>query len=339
MASEAGARVEQSVFRSIADAARPIDARIVDQAVEWLVKIQSGRSSAEDSDACARWRQSHPDHERAWLRVCGLGRDLREGTGAVDPHVARMALRGADRQRRRWALKTIAGLGVGAWTAWAMRHDLALLNADYRTAAGERRDIVLPDGTRVLLNTRSAIDVRFDATARTLRLVGGEIMVTTAKDSAGRPFVVLGRDGRIVPVGTRFLVREFDAGDRRSEVTVLEGAVDQSAGERSQVTRVPAGSRVRFSGTGVGSLSTPPDGAAAWADGMLVVERMRLDDFIGELARYRTGVLRCDPEVAGVLVSGAFPLADTDAVLAMLGETLPVRLRSLSRYWVTVAAG
>ncbi|MFH0133759.1 FecR domain-containing protein [Variovorax sp. VaC1] len=343
MASESGAsRFERLVFRPSADAPRPIDPAIVDQAVAWLVKIQSGGASASESDACDRWRQSHPDHERAWLRLCGLGRDLREGTSAVAPQIARSTLRGVDRQQRRWALKAVAGLGVsawGAWGAWAMRHDIAALNADHRTAAGERRRVVLADGTQVMLNTRTAIDVRFDAATRTLRLLGGEIMVATAKDAARRPFVVLGRDGRIVPIGTRFVVREFDGeGGERSEVTVLEGAVDVSAGERSLVTRVLAGNRVRYSAASVGAVGHLDESAAAWADGSLVVERMRLDDFVAELGRYRTGVLRCDPAVAGVLVSGSFPLADTDAVLAMLEETLPVRRQSLSRYWVTVAA-
>uniref|UniRef100_UPI0018DCB7AB FecR domain-containing protein n=1 Tax=Variovorax sp. E3 TaxID=1914993 RepID=UPI0018DCB7AB len=227
------------------------------------------------------------------------------------------------------------------WGAWALRHDIAALGADHRTGVGERRDVVLSDGTRLMLNTRSAVDVRFDASARTLRLLGGEIMVTTGKDPARRPFIVLGRDGRMVPVGTRFVVRAFDddtGGARASELTVLEGEVDLSAGEQSQVTRVPAGSRVRFGRASIGELHRADERAAAWTDGTLVVERMRLADFLGELGRYRGGVLRCDPEVGGLLVSGAFPLADTDAVLAMLEETLPVRLRSMSRYWVTVAA-
>ena len=72
--------------------------------------------------------------------------------------------------------------------------------------------------------------------------------------------------------------------------------------------------------------------------GVLVVERMRLDDFLVELGRYRPGVLRCDPAVGAILVSGAFPVARTDAVLDMLEETLPVRRRSLGPYWTTIAA-
>lgn len=71
---------------------------------------------------------------------------------------------------------------------------------------------------------------------------------------------------------------------------------------------------------------------------MLVVERMRLADFINELDRYRKGVTRCDPEVADLLVSGSFPLHNTDAVLDLLTETLPLEIHHMTRYWTTIAA-
>jgi len=63
---------------------------------------------------------------------------------------------------------------------------------------------------------------------------------------------------------------------------------------------------------------------------------MRLGDVITELARHRVGVLRCAPEVAELRLSGAISLADTDAGLAMLEKTLPVRLQYRTRYWVVV---
>ncbi|MGA9704425.1 MAG: iron dicitrate transport regulator FecR, partial [Pseudomonas sp.] len=51
---------------------------------------------------------------------------------------------------------------------------------------------------------------------------------------------------------------------------------------------------------------------------------------------YRRGVLRCHDSVAGLRVSGAFPLGDTDASLRLLQDTLPVKISSLSGYWVTI---
>jgi len=69
---------------------------------------------------------------------------------------------------------------------------------------------------------------------------------------------------------------------------------------------------------------------------MLLAQRMRLADLLDELGRYRRGVLRCHASVAALTVSGAFPLRDTDASLRLLQETLPVKISSLTGYWVTV---
>ena len=83
--------------------------------------------------------------------------------------------------------------------------------------------------------------------------------------------------------------------------------------------------------------AAPLDAAAlTWEHGMMVARNMRLDDLLAELGRYRPGVLRCHQAVAGLTVSGAFPLKDTDASLRLLQDTLPIRISSLTRYWVAV---
>ena len=66
------------------------------------------------------------------------------------------------------------------------------------------------------------------------------------------------------------------------------------------------------------------------------VSQWRLDRVIAELARYRRGHLSCDPAVAGLRVSGSFPLNDTDRALALLSQTLPVRLQGFTRYWLQI---
>jgi transmembrane sensor len=65
---------------------------------------------------------------------------------------------------------------------------------------------------------------------------------------------------------------------------------------------------------------------------------MPLGEWVAELGRYRRGVLRCDPAVAGLRVSGAFPLDDTDRALQLLADTFPVRHVWRTRYWVSVEA-
>ena len=63
-----------------------------------------------------------------------------------------------------------------------------------------------------------------------------------------------------------------------------------------------------------------------------------LADFIAELARYRKGFVRCDPAIADLRISGAFPISDTQRTLNMLVQTYPVLATGhLSGYWVTLS--
>ena len=67
-----------------------------------------------------------------------------------------------------------------------------------------------------------------------------------------------------------------------------------------------------------------------------MADEMRLGEFADELARYRPGVVRCSSEVAGLRISGVFPLDDTDRILASLTDVLPVRVRMRTRYWAAI---
>lgn len=319
---------------------------IVEQAASWMATLQSGEATTDDEAACARWRASHPLHELAWQRMQSMDDQLRSGLRQLPPVMARRTLQGVRQQSRRGALKALAGLGAFAVTgggAWIIAEPLPLrqMTADHATRTGERRTVTLTDGTRVTLNTATAIDVRFSATLRQIQLRTGEIEVATAQDIQGRPFEVATRLGRISPLGTRFTVRDVDADagqahDNPVLVAVTEGAVSIAPRLGGTGLRLPAGQQTRFTATAVEPPETFDAANAAWLDDMIVADRMPMPRFIAELGRYRRGVLRCDPALADLVVSGAFPLDDTDAVLALLQEALPVRTRSLTRYWVTL---
>lgn len=308
------------------------------QAVEWLVRLQADAAGPEVERAWRAWRDSDPENEQAWqhveacvARMRGLSTPLAHGTLARKPAHAQA------HAARRQSLKLLALLAVGggAWLAGGDEQARFWL-ADYRTGTGELRHVVLEDGTRIALNTASSIDVRYDAGQRLVTLLKGEIMVATAHDAAGRPFVVQTARGRLQPVGTRFAVR---AGGESTQLSVFEGAVDiQPERAPDAARRLQAGQQASFTSTRIAAVQILPAGADAWMAGMLVARDMALADFIGELARYRHGRLACDPAIADLRVSGIYPLADTDKVLDMLTRTLPVDVRRTTRFWVSVVA-
>lgn len=325
-------------FTRVQADAGPVDPAIVAQASDWLVQLQHNPTDA-DQLACERWRQRHPHHELAWQRLLAFHQNLQAGAGRVVRPAARQALTTAAQMpaRRRAAAWLLGAGGVGVLgLAWRGEWPLRTWTAAYRTGTGEQRTVHLADGTMLMLNTGSAVDVDFTATARVLILRAGEIQVQTGRDAAGRALRVETAQGRVIPVGTRFIVREMGQGDTVL-VQVQQGAVAVQPRHALQpVARLAAGQQAVFDARGVSAAVILDEAAAAWADGMLVADRMPLDAFLAELGRYRPGLLRCDPAVAGERVTGAFPLADTDRVLTMLTRVLPVRLSVRTRYWVTV---
>lgn len=313
----------------------PIPPTVLEQAADWLTQLNASTATEADRQACERWRQADPEHARAWARAELLLNKL----GNLPSGLAMPAL---DRPRgagRRAAMAKLAGLLAAVpagWMGWRLAQRQGW-TADHRTAVGERRSLRLADGSTVMLNTSTSIDILFDAAQRTIVLRAGEILVQTAKDTmaAGRPFRVRTAEGDVEALGTRFSVREREG---QTEVAVFEKAV------RIEPRRMPAsgyltleaGLAACFTDGRIGASKSLAAGAEAWTGGMLMVDRMRLADFAAELERYRGGIVRCDAAVANVLISGTFPVDDPDRVLAMLIATYPVAAHArLHGYWVT----
>ncbi|MEK6348552.1 MAG: FecR domain-containing protein [Burkholderia sp.] len=316
-----------------------IPPEIARRAVQWWVDLQDG--GARDAALRAgfeRWRAEHPLHDAAWRHIETMQGRLSRLAAGVDAGAARAALLPVRSPRRRAAIKTLTLLVAAGGAAWSLdpAERWALWNADWRTAVGERRSVTLADGTTVILNTDSAIDVRFDATARRIALLRGEIMVTSGHEARtpARPLVVATSQGELTPLGTRFALRDEAAGVRLS---VFEGSVRAQPIDAGAASRViAAGQRTEMAHDGVAAPRPLEAYAGAWTGGSLVATRMRLADLLAELARYRHGYLQCDAAIADLRVSGAYPLDDTDRVLDTLGATLPISVERFTRYWVRV---
>ncbi|MGE8615535.1 MAG: FecR domain-containing protein [Achromobacter veterisilvae] len=310
-----------------------VERSVAREAARWLMRLSSGRATEAERRACDQWRASKAEHEHAWQRA----QRVNERFGLIPSALGMATLNRPALKNRRAALKTLAALvaaGPAAWAAW--RADPLDWSADYRSAAGERRDVQLADGSMLHLNTGSAVDVMFSATARLLRLRSGEIAVHAVADTAARPrpFVVRTRLGDIEAQASRFCVRQEGAFCR---VSVQEGRVRfSSAAQPGAPVSLSAGEQGSLTDAGVSPPSPADPHASDWLRGVLYASRMRLDAFAAELDRYRPGILRCDPEVAHLRISGAFQLRDTDAVLAALPATLPVQVRYRTPYWVTI---
>lgn len=315
-----------------------------DAAADWLTLLMSGEASAEQQKQWSQWRKAHADHEAAWQHVESVTGRMKS-FGPQPAYTALSAYGAGGRPRsaaRRRAVQVLlwGGLATGTGLLASRTNTWHASLADCRSATGEQRRFALEDGTQLLLNTGSAVNLRFNASERRILLVEGEIMVATRHDPGmpadPRPLWVETAEGSIRSLGTRFTVRQHP---EHTDVTVLESAVEIAPwGAPGQARVLHAGEQVRFSRDAIDAPGTAGEQTAAWTRGQLLADEQRLGDFLAELGRYRPGMLRVDPQVADLRLSGVFPLADTDRILATLPSVLPVRVRWRTRYWVTVVA-
>lgn len=309
------------------------DPRLVDQAIQWMIKLRFNVADDASTAAFDRWLHTSAEHQQVWQRVATMNDDFNQ----LPAQVGRHALQGA-RQRisRREGLKLLGLVAGAAGLTWLGRDYTPLpgLMADYRTATGERRWVALDDGSKIQLNSASAFDATFSAERRLVHLHRGEMLVNTGVDD--RPLWVQTRDGYLRALGSRFLVREEAQG---TLLAVQQGAVALFANSREANARqvLMPGEQVLFDHTGVHAPIANGLDPWGWSDGVISAHNMRLDDFLSELSRYRNGLLRCSEAVAGLRVSGTYQLNDTDQVLSLVAQSLPVDVTYRSRYWVTVS--
>lgn len=308
----------------------PLSRPVAAQAAEWFVLLHSGEATANDRRAFDGWLAREPEHARAWQRALQVSRRA----GHVPPALATSTLqRPRNRRAAVRALMLLMTAAPAGWLAW--RQVPPQWTAAYATTTGEQREVRLPDGTHIRLDTASAIDLAFDTAQRLVLLRAGAVLIETAHDPAGRPFLVRTAEGTARAIGTRFVVRQAT---QRSHVAVLQGAVELRTREGGAVQLLQATQQAGFDALKIDAVAPADAGAGQWARGILAVDDVRLDAFIAEVARYRPGLLRCEPSVAGLRITGAFQLADTDAILQNVAQLLPVEVRFRTRYWVTVAA-
>lgn len=309
-------------------------AAIIGEAADWLILLQCGEMTPEKQLAFTRWQTQSPAHEHVWQRAEGI-----LGVFAIVPaRIGRETFAAAAHMSRRRSLQILGVICVGGPLVWGAARQMHVdaWTADCQTATGEQQHIDLDDGTRVVLNTASAVNIAYTPTRREIKLVKGEILVTSGKDTSPvyRPLVVSTPQGTARALGTHFTVRQIDR--THTMVDVFEGAVEVTPVDAGRSWQVPTGGQLVFGTHGMTSTSAANSSHATWASGMLLVQSMRLDALVAELNRYRSGWLRCDPEVGSLLVSGAFPVRDTEHSLKLLLKTMPVTVRRLTDYWVSV---
>lgn len=315
---------------------------MLEEAAEWFALLRSGAATTQDRAVWQAWLDTGVEQREAWHYIERISERFQSFQSADEQRAAVAALQstGAAAVGRRGvlgALAIAAGAGLLGWQARgpllrAGAPVLALL-ADHHTAVGEIRAIALADGTRVWLDTATALDVDYRVEQRRLRLLAGSVLIETARDP--RPFVVDTPHGQLKALGTRFAAR---LENHSTELAVGDGAVEVSAARGTTSRIVGAERQASFTTELIGPDAPLARARLAWANGVLLAEDIPLGALLRELGRYQRGHISVAPAVAELRVLGGYPLRDPERTLAMLAEVLPITVRHVLPWWISVDA-
>jgi transmembrane sensor len=306
-----------------------IEDRIAEEAARWVARLQSSDATDQDRQEFQLWLDRDAAHQAAYGEFKNLWADLKDVPIPSD-RLKKL------RMSRRAATSSIVSIGIIAIlsvTLYRMGF-VDHMRADYYTVVGEVRSVTLADGSRVDLNTDSAITVRYSQGERTIQLLRGEAFFDVARNPE-RPFVVDESSLQATALGTQYSVRAA-SDDSLGTVRVERGRVEVTSHQQQVV--LEAGDAANLTAKGVFAV-TKADVAneTAWRTGKLVFSGQPLHEVLATLERYRRGrIVVLDNAAADQQVSGIFDLKDTDQALRVLEESLPVSVTHLTGLMVVV---
>lgn len=310
--------------------------RSLAEASAWRVHLTE--IGVESTHAFEAWL-ADPLNRRAWETVQSAWTAFDEGAAAPELIDARQAaLSDARREAaNQWRRRGVTGqlavtaaavilllcAGVLGGLAWLAQPDV------YQTALGERRVVTLEDGSRISLDSDSAVEVSYQERSRDLSLLRGQARFDVAHD-VERPFSVLARGQKVVATGTAFNV---DLTGGAVQVTLLEGRVvvlDERGGQADRLARprpveLVAGQQLAVTSGTPAVRPVNLEKTSAWERGQLVFENETLASIVSRVSRYsRTRVVVADARTGALRISGVFNTGDVNGFVDTVTRYLPV---------------
>lgn len=163
----------------------------------------------------------------------------------------------------------------------------------YIVPEGQKSNLILPDGTKVWLNSGSQLSVTTNGSKsmRTVQLLG-EAYFDVAKDKK-LPFLVETKDYTVKVYGTKFNVCAYGYMNT-SETTLKEGSISILTNSEEEIKMVP-GQRFFLTSEKKYSISqVDPDLYMNWKDNILKINNEKLQDLVVQMEHWYGINIRID---------------------------------------------
>jgi transmembrane sensor len=331
-----------------------------------LARYRAGESTPEEAQRLTLWLADHPrDAELIEALDALVGQQVEPYESSAEPVDVERALgrlhhrmndavpaaprltvsRGsamhtAFNTPRRWALGGLAAAAaVGAIAFGLQRQSSSPTVArtastieatparEFRTTVGVVNNVLLADGTRVLIGPASHLIVSASYGRGTREVTLEGVAHFSVQHDAAVPFAVHAGAALVRDVGTQFTVRALAVGSGlHTTVAVSEGEVNLSSSSNSAPpTSLHAGDRgeVKTDGSVVASRGTYHRNEDAWIGGVLVYDGTPLSTVRDDLQRwYGLDLQLDDSTIAARRLTATFERQDADQLLHTLGLAL-----------------
>ncbi|WP_244618721.1 FecR family protein [Rhizobium sp. 18065] len=295
---------------------------VTDAALDWLLRLQSSPADDAERARFEQWRGQNPRHAETYSRLVKLG-----AMPELEAATQQLARQGGEILPFRAPARRRVGLWAGAIAATillavSIQQYPGLMigwQADYHTATGSKQVLDLPDGSRMTLNTASAVALDFDNGRRSVRLLQGEAFFDVVPDAA-HPFKVAGHFSEVEVKGTGFSVRTDDQQDL---VVLQHGAVQvDHLPDRASTAHLDPGQSISATASSLSPvLSVSTENALAWLEGRIVFTERQLSSVLDEIGRYYPSpVIIANNRIGHMLVSGNYRLTDPEGTIRSLAS-------------------
>lgn len=297
--------------------------KIADNIARWIARRQAGELNPEEIRQFDDWLAESKERRETYLEYQN---SLALVDAAADEILAREFEReieeefaASHKHRRSLVWPAIAASIILAVAVSVVFFNLNLSpkNAQqFATAVGERRDVVLDDGSSARMNTDSLVEVAYTRNRRNVNLKHGEAYFEVRHDTS-RPFIVDAPGGEIKVTGTSFNVRIQNS---NMEVSTISGTVLVTPDGKTTPVTLKAGDRLKILKDGVVQASRfDRNSALAWLHGKAVYKNAPLRDVVADLNRYFSKPIVLSDELPNELpVTGEFNIYDQSAVVDAL---------------------
>lgn len=304
---------------------------IIDQAVQWHIRLQEADVAPEAWTDFAQWLEQDALHNLAYDRVTATDHDLGSWAAVQKPSIENLPLEAANDEPARRSWFGYGAMGLAASFLLAILLWPQLSAPEFRTIStvpGQTEIVELEDGSRIEINGDSKVVLK-PADPRYARLDRGEAIFYVEHD-ARNPFTVLSGNYKLVDRGTIFNVKNTE---QEFSIGVSEGAVLLTG--KQKLVDIQAGKVLTIAKDGSAVLkNTEPANIGTWTKRQLVYDLVPIESLVADVNRSIGISITIDRSIAGRQFSGTIQLQDDpDQMIGQLEQLLDVTAQDTKPGW------